>query len=384
MLTSLSLRSPMSLDRGTLFSVAALALLGWIMVGSASIAVAENNTGQPFFYFIRQGLFLLMGIGVITVTLMVRITVWEKSAIWLLVLGLLLLLSLMIPGVGLTVKGSTRWIPMGPFNLQVGELIKLFSIIYLADYLARHQKVMSHVFFKSVAPLFLIAIAAVLLLQQPDMGTVVVIFATAVGMLFIGGARLDAFIGLILVMIIAFAAMIWVAPYRWDRVMAIFDPWADPYGGSYQVTQALMAFGRGEILGVGLGSSIQKLLYLPEAHTDFIFAVLGEELGLVGGVIVIALYGLLIRSALAIGQAAAQQERYFSAQLAYGIGIWLGLQACINMGVNMGMLPTKGLTLPLMSYGGSSLLITCMAIGLLLRVDQETRFPEKATARGAS
>ncbi len=384
MLTSLSLRSPMNLDRGTLFSVAALALLGWIMVGSASIAVAENNTGQPFFYFMRQGLFLLMGIGVITAMLMVRISVWEKSAIWLLVLGLLLLLSLMIPGVGMTVKGSTRWIPIGPFNLQVGELIKLFSIIYLADYLARHQKVMSHVFFKSVAPLFLIAIAAVLLLQQPDMGTVVVIFATAVGMLFIGGARLDAFIGLILVMIIAFAAMIWVAPYRWDRVTAIFDPWADPYGGSYQVTQALMAFGRGEILGVGLGSSIQKLLYLPEAHTDFIFAVLGEELGLVGGVIVIALYGLLIRSALAIGQAAAQQERYFSAQLAYGIGIWLGLQACINMGVNMGMLPTKGLTLPLISYGGSSLLITCMAIGLLLRVDQETRFPEKATARGAS
>lgn len=384
MLTSLSLRSPMNLDRGTLFSVAALALLGWIMVGSASIAVAENNTGQPFFYFIRQGLFLLMGIGVIAATLMVRIAVWEKIAVWLLVLGLLLLLSLMIPGVGLTVKGSTRWIPVGPFNLQVGELIKLFSIIYLADYLSRHQKVMSHVFFKSVAPLILIAVAAVLLLQQPDMGTVVVIFATAVGMLFIGGARLDAFIGLILVMILAFAAMIWVAPYRLDRVMAIFDPWADPYGGSYQVTQALMAFGRGEILGVGLGSSIQKLLYLPEAHTDFIFAVLGEELGLVGGIIVIVLYGLFIRSALAIGQAAAQQERYFSAQLAYGIGIWLGLQACINMGVNMGMLPTKGLTLPLISYGGSSLLITCMAIGLLLRIDQETRFPEKATARGAS
>lgn len=384
MLTSLSLRSPMELDRSVLFSVVALALLGWIMVGSASIAVAENHTGQPFFYFIRQGIFLLMGVGVVVGMLMIRISIWEKYAVWLFILGLLLLLLLMVPGIGLTVKGSTRWIPIGPFNLQVGELIKLFSIIYLADYLARHQKVMSHVFFKSVAPLLLVAVAAVLLLKQPDMGTVVVMFATAVGMLFIGGARLDAFIGLVLVMLLAFVAMIWVAPYRWDRVTAIWDPWADPLGSSYQVTQALMAFGRGEILGVGLGSSIQKLLYLPEAHTDFIFAVLGEELGLAGGVVVIALYGLFIRSALKIGQAAAQQERYFSAQLAYGIGIWLGLQACINMGVNMGVLPTKGLTLPLMSYGGSSLLITCMAIGLLLRVDQETRFPEKATTRGAS
>jgi cell division protein FtsW len=382
MLTSLSHNTPVNLDRGILFSVAALGLLGWIMVGSASIAVAENNMGQPFFYFIRQGIFLLMGIGVIAATLMVRIVVWEKFAVWLFILGLLLLLSLMIPGVGLTVKGSTRWIPLGPFNLQVGEIIKLFSIIYLADYLARHQKVMSHVFFKSVAPLILIAVAAVLLLQQPDMGTVVVVFATAVGMLFVGGARLDAFIGLVFVMILAFAAMIWVAPYRWDRVMSMFDPWADPYGGSYQVTQALMAFGRGELFGVGLGSSIQKLLYLPEAHTDFIFAVIGEELGLVGGVSVMILYGLLVRRALDIGQAAAAQAQYFSAQIAYGIGIWLGLQACINMGVNMGVLPTKGLTLPLISYGGSSLLITCMAIGLLLRVDQETRFPEKIGARG--
>ena len=381
MLTSLSLRAPISLDRGIVFCVSALALLGWVMVGSASIEVGANNMGKPFFYFIRQGLFLLMGIGVISAMLMIRIAVWERFAVWLFIIGLLLLLALMVPGIGLTVKGSTRWIPLGPFNLQVGELIKLFSIIYLADYLARHQKVMSHVFFKSIAPLLLVAVAAVLLLQQPDMGTVVVMFATAIGMLYIGGARLDAFIGLVLVMIIAFAAMIWVAPYRWDRVTAIWDPWADPLGSSYQVTQALMAFGRGEIFGVGLGSSVQKLLYLPEAHTDFIFAVLGEELGLVGGVVVIALYGLFIRSALAIGQAAAQQERYFSAQLSYGIGIWLGMQACINMGVNMGMLPTKGLTLPLISYGGSSFLITCMAIGLLLRVDQETRFPEKAGVR---
>jgi cell division protein FtsW len=230
-------------------------------------------------------------------------------------------------------------------------------------------------------PLVLLGLAAALLLLQPDMGSMVVILSTVLAMLFLGGARLDVFASLIAAVAGLFALLVWAAPYRLQRLQSFTDPWADPFGSGFQLTQALIAFGRGDWLGVGLGSSMQKLFYLPEAHTDFLFSIIAEELGLIGAIIVIALFFVLIWRALAIGRAAELAGQVFSAQVAYGIGIWLGLQACVNMGVNMGSLPTKGLTLPLMSYGGSSLMIVCVAIGLLLRVDLETRFPEKAAVR---
>jgi cell division protein FtsW len=279
------------------------------------------------------------------------------------------------------VNGSRRWLPFGPVNVQVAELIKLFAIIYIADYLHRHNGNLKDSFLKILAPLSLLGAAAVLLLAQPDMGSMVVIMSTVLAMLFLGGARLDVFAALISAFVGLFAVLVWIAPYRLARLQSFTNPWDDPFGSGFQLTQALIAFGRGDWFGVGLGSSMQKLFYLPEAHTDFIYSIIAEELGLVGSMMVLVLFAVFIWRALAIGRAAELAGQVFAAQVAYGIGIWLGLQACVNMGVNMGVLPTKGLTLPLMSYGGSSLMIVCLAVALLFRVDWETRFPEKAAAR---
>jgi cell division protein FtsW len=272
-------------------------------------------------------------------------------------------------------------LPFGPVNVQVAELIKLFTIIYIADYLQRHHGQLKSSFFKVVWPLILLGIAAVLLLIQPDMGSVVVILSTVMAMMFLGGARLDVFAALIVIVAGLFSALIWIAPYRLVRLQSFMDPWADPFGSGFQLTQALIAFGRGDWLGVGLGSSMQKLFYLPEAHTDFLYSILAEELGLVGAISVLVLFLVFIWRALSIGRSAELSGQIFGAQVSYGIGIWLGLQACVNMGVNMGALPTKGLTLPLMSYGGSSLVLVCIAIALLFRVDLETRFPEQVAVR---
>ena len=371
----------MNIDRRLLFAVASLLTLGLVMVGSASISMAASKLDQPMFYFIRQTIFAAMGLGLAWMVVSIRLSFWQKNAHYLLVLGIILLVLVLIPGIGREVNGSRRWLPFGPINLQVAELIKLFSIIYIADYLQRHRGKLKESFFKIFGPLVLLAVAALLLLLQPDMGSVVVILSTVLAMLFLGGARLDVFIALIFSLAIAFAGLIWFAPYRMQRLQSFMDPWADPFGSGFQLTQALIAFGRGDWLGVGLGSSMQKLFYLPEAHTDFLYSILAEELGLIGAMTVIVLFFLFIWRALAIGRAAELAGQVFSAQIAYGIGIWLGLQACVNMGVNMGALPTKGLTLPLMSYGGSSLLIVCVAIALLFRVDLETRQPKKSTAR---
>ena len=370
-----------TLDRRLVFAGLTLLALGWVMVGSASISIAANKIDQPFFYFIRQGVFAGIGLLAAWFVVSINLSVWQRLAPKLMVLGLFLLLLVLIPGIGREVNGSTRWLPVGPINIQVAELIKLFAIIYMADYLQRYHKQLTGSVIKVVAPLTVLFLAAFFLLMQPDLGSVVVIMSTALAMLFLAGARLDLFAGLIAVAGTSFAALAWLSPYRLKRLTSFLDPWADPFGSGFQLTQALIAFGRGDWLGVGFGSSLQKLFYLPEAHTDFLFSVLGEELGLLGGLTVLALFVVLIWRALAIGRAAELQGQNFGAQLAYGIGIWLGLQACINMGVNMGVLPTKGLTLPLMSYGGSSLVIVCVAIALLLRVDLETRFPEKAAAR---
>ncbi len=371
----------MTIDRQLLFSTIALLIIGLVMVGSASISMADSKLDQPFYYFIRQFLFAIVGLGVGWLIYSVRLSTWQRYAPHLLVLGTILLVLVLIPGVGRLVNGSRRWLPLGPINIQVAEIIKLLAIIYIADYLQRHYGQLKTSFFKIFAPLFLLVVAAGLLLSQPDLGSVVVILSTVLAMLFLGGARLDVFVALIMALGAGFWIMVWIEPYRMERLQSFMNPWADPFNTGFQLTQALIAFGRGDWLGVGLGSSMQKLFYLPEAHTDFLYSILAEELGLVGAMSVIVLFFIFVWRALVIGRAAELAGQVFAAQVAYGIGIWIGLQACINMGVNMGVLPTKGLTLPLMSYGGSSLVIACIAIGLLFRVDLETRQPEKAAAR---
>jgi cell division protein FtsW len=368
-------------DRGLILVAFALLGLGLVMVGSASISMAASKLDQPLFYFNRQLIFTIIGLFLAWAVVNVRLSVWCEMAPVLLLIGVIFLILVLIPGIGREVNGSRRWLSLGPVNVQVAELIKLFSIIYVADYLQRHHGQLQGSFFKIFGPLILLAVAAVLLLMQPDMGSVVVILSTVLAMMFLGGARLDVFIALIISLGGAFAALIWFAPYRMQRLQSFMDPWADPFGSGFQLTQALIAFGRGDWLGVGLGSSMQKLFYLPEAHTDFLYSILAEELGLIGAMSVLLLFLVFIWRALSIGRAAELSGQVFGSQIAYGIGIWLGLQACVNMGVNMGVLPTKGLTLPLMSYGGSSLVCVCVAIALLFRVDLETRFPEKATAR---
>ena len=371
---------PFMIDRKLLFVVTSLLALGLVMVGSASISTAASKLDQPFYYFNRQCIFAVIGIGFAWAAATVQLSFWQKNAPYLLMLGIALLVLVLTP-VGREVNGSKRWLPVGPINVQVAELIKLFSIIYIADYLQRHHGQLRGSFFKVTGPLVLLGVAAILLLLQPDMGSVVVILSVVLAMMFLGGARLDVFVALMAILAVLFSLLVWLAPYRLQRLQTFMDPWADPFGSGFQLTQALIAFGRGDWLGVGLGSSMQKLFYLPEAHTDFLYSILAEELGLMGAMSVLILFALFIWRAFSIGRAAELAGQVFASQIAYGIGLWLGLQACVNMGVNMGALPTKGLTLPLMSYGGSSLVIVCISIALLFRVDLETRYPEKSAVR---
>ena len=375
------INSSLHFDRRLVLITTAILVLGLVMVGSASINIAATELKQPFYYFSRQIIFAAIGVMFAWGVVSIRLSFWQKNSALLLMMSIILLVLVLIPGIGLEANGSRRWLPLGPVNFQVAELIKLFSIIYIADYLQRHHGQLKRSFFKVLAPLFLIAVAAGLLIVQPDLGSVVVILSTVLAMLFLGGARLDIFAALTALLGVIFTLAIYFAPYRVSRMQSFMDPWADPYNTGFQLTQALIAFGRGDWLGVGLGSSMQKLAYLPEAHTDFLYSILAEELGLIGAMSVIVLFTLFIGRALSIGLAAERAGQVFGSQIAYGVGIWLGLQACVNIGVNIGVLPTKGLTLPLMSYGGSSLVIVCVAIAILLRVDLETRFPEKATAR---
>lgn len=373
--------SRMHLDKTVTAVCISLLLLGLVMVCSSSITIAESRNDQPLFYFMRQLMFTGMGLVAAWIVLSTRLAVWQRYAPVLLITGVVMLALVLVPGIGREVNGSARWLPLGPFNLQVAELVKLAAIIYIADYTQRHYHQLQGQFSTVLTPMLLLSSASVLLLLQPDLGSIVVIFATVLAMLFLGGARLSIFVGLVAIFALAVGALIWTAPYRLERLISFLDPWADPFGTGFQLTQALIAFGRGDWFGVGLGSSMQKLFYLPEAHTDFLYSIVAEELGIVGALLVIGLFTTLIWRALAIGRAAERAGQLFGSQIAYGVGIWLGIQACVNIGVNMGALPTKGLTLPLMSYGGSSLLIVCVAIALLLRVDLETRHPEKAAAR---
>ncbi len=353
-----------------LVSVALLAI-GLVMVTSASISVADRNLSSPFYYMQRQAIFILLGVVAAWMVYQMRLVQWEKSGMALLGFSLFLLVLVLIPGVGKEVNGSTRWIPLGFFNLQVSEAVKLFLIIYVAGYLVRHGEAVRTSIAGFIKPMLMVGLAALLLLLEPDFGATVVIIGTVLGMMYLGGVRFIQFISFLALFGSAALLLVVSSPYRLERLTSFMNPWADPFDSGFQLTQSLIAIGTGGWFGTGLGGSVQKLFYLPESHTDFLFAVLSEELGFAGVCMVIALYTILFYRATRIALQAEKCGNHFAAYVAYGIGIWLGLQAVINMGVNMGMLPTKGLTLPLMSYGGSSLVICCMSIGLLLRIHYE-------------
>ena len=362
------------LDPWVLVITISIIVLGITMVGSASISIAERNNGEPFYYLYRQLTAAGLGIGLGTIVLFTPLMFWQKTGPVFLLIGIILLIAVLLPGIGKEINGSSRWIPMGVFNLQVSELVKLAMIIYLAGYLVRHSENVRKTVKGFIMPMFVLAGVAVLLLMEPDLGPTVVISVTALGMLFLGGVRLWQFLILILIMAVSVYYLIILEPYRLARLQSFMDPWADPFNSGFQLTQSLIAFGRGELTGVGLGNSIQKLFYLPEGHTDFLFAVLAEELGAIGAISVIALFSTLVSRIFILARKADLAKQTFSAYMMYGLAIWIGLQAFVNIAVNMGVLPTKGLTLPLMSYGGSSMMIMCVVIALILRAEHETRF----------
>lgn len=357
-------------DSWVLIPALLLLVIGIVMVGSASIAIAENQGVSTHHYLLRHLIYIAMGSALAMSFRVIPIAFLERVSRPMLLLSALLLLAVLVPGVGATVNGSTRWIRLGIVNFQVVEAVKLMVIIYLAGYLARKTGLVQTRFFDTLKPLIFAGILSVILLVQPDMGSAAVITAIVAGMVWLAGAawRHIFVLGLLTIPAFAFAAM---EPYRLRRIVSFMDPWADPFASGFQLTQALIAVGRGELFGVGLGASIQKLFYLPEAHTDFIFAVLAEEFGLAGVIVVLALFLLLVTRIMVIGIMAHRLNRPFAGFLAYGIGLWIGLQAMVSVGVNLGVLPTKGLTLPLISSGGSSMLMILLALGVVLRIKYE-------------
>ena len=314
-----------------------------------------------------------MGVCAGAVALSLPIRVWRKLDWLCLAAAFILLIAVLIPGVGRQVNGSTRWISFGLFSLQGSEFVKLFSIVFIAGYLSRRRDEVQTTIFGLVKPLGIVLLLSILLLKQPDFGAVVVIGATAMGVLFLAGVPWRHFLPMIVLALITIGLVAVWQPYRLERLVAFTDPWQHQYGGGYQLTQALIAFGRGEWFGLGLGNSIQKLFFLPEAHTDFLFSIIAEELGIAGALVVITALGAMVIRGMLVGRKAERAGRDFHAWLAYGISLLLGIQAAINVGVNIGLLPTKGLTLPLVSYGGNSLIISCVFVAILLRVEYEVR-----------
>lgn len=369
-------RLPAEVDLVLLWSALILLLFGLVMVYSASIATAEGSKmfgHQPAYFLVRHTVFLAVGLVAAAMAFQVPLTTWQNFAPWLFVIGFISLALVLIPGIGREVNGARRWIPLGIANLQPSELMKLFAVLYAADYTVRKMEFMDDLK-KAFLPLAAaMVVVAGLLLREPDFGAFVVVVSISMGILFLGGLRARLFAALIILLVVAFIVMIWVSPYRRERILGFMDPWQDAYGRGYQLSHALIAFGRGELFGVGLGASVEKLFYLPEAHTDFLLAVIAEELGFLGVLTVLVLFGLLVQRAFAIGRQAVTLDRYYPALVAQGFGIWFGVQGFINMGVNTGLLPTKGLTLPMMSFGGSGILANCVALAVLLRVDWENR-----------
>ncbi|MGZ4958284.1 MAG: putative lipid II flippase FtsW [Methylomonas sp.] len=370
------------IDQALMLACFSLLGLGFVMVTSASLHLGVKMANDISHYPFKQLLHIILGLLFAAGITLVSMRTWERLGQTLFIAGLVLLLVVLIPGVGVKVNGSIRWLSILGLRIQVSEVVKFISVIYMAGYVTRHADHVRRSAFGVVKPLMLFSVACVLLLLEPDFGSAVVILIIAMGMMFLAGARLSQFI-VLLALVTALAVMlVYVSPYRLARVLSFRDPWADAKNTGFQLTQALISFGRGEFFGVGLGNGIQKLFYLPEAHTDFLFSVLGEELGLLGVIVVIALFTTLIVRAFAIGEQAEKNGLKFSALVAYGLAIWFGFQSFVNMGVNMGMLPTKGLTLPLMSYGGGSMIVMCGAMAVLFRIHYEVTEHVKSNVKG--
>lgn len=368
----------MEYDQPLVWVTVLLLLTGVVMVYSASIGLPDSPKYANYkthHFLLRQSMFVCIGLFMGLLAFRVRVEQWQKAAPILFAAALLLTVMVFIPGIGKSVNGSRRWIGMGGINLQPSELLKLMMVVYAADFTVRKQQFM-HKLTKGFLPMAA-AVAAVgaLLMLQPDLGAFGVVVCIAMGILFLGGFNLIWFGGIITVLAAVFSVIILISPWRLERMVAYLDPWASEnvLGKAFQLTHSLIAFGRGELFGVGLGGSVEKLHYLPEAHTDFLFAVIGEELGLFGVLMVTMLFYWLVRRAFDIGRQAIVLDFTFAGLVAKGIGIWLGVQTFINMGVNLGLLPTKGLTLPLMSYGGSGVVINCIGLAILLRIDYENR-----------
>jgi cell division protein FtsW len=371
-----------NMDGPSLSATIALMVLGTILVSSASISLADRDMGEPLFFLFRQLGALGIGCVAALIAMMIPTRIWFEMN-WLLLLGAAaLLMSVFVPGLGYTANNSTRWLDLGPITLQPSELARVFLTLYIASYVVRHQRDLSASLVGFLKPMLVIAVACGLLLKEPDFGASVVLTATTFGILFVGGARLRDFALCVTVAAGALAVMALTSPYRLERLTTFLNPWKDPYGAGFQLTQSLIAVGRGEWFGVGLGESVQKLFYLPEAHTDFVFAVLAEELGFVGVTLTVILFGVIVYRAISIGPKAASLGLPFHGLVSTGLALALGIQAFINMGVNTGLLPTKGLTLPLISYGRTSAVITLFSLGLLFRIQHEVQqAAQRAEAR---
>jgi cell division protein FtsW len=370
-LSGIQSQSNTTFDRTYLLLVISMYMIGLVMVASSSMPVAERLFNDPFHFVERHFIYICLSLVVAVITMSIPMSRWQKHSGHLLLLGILLLMVVLV--VGRTVNGSTRWIVIGPITIQAAEPAKLFFFCYLSAYLVRRrEEVMENV--KGFAkPLIVFGVLGALLLMQPDLGTIIVMFVTTFGLLFLAGAKIWQFACVSGVGISLLSALAYFSPYRWARVTGFLDPWQDPFGSGYQLTQSLMAYGRGEIFGQGLGNSIQKLDYLPEAHTDFVMAVVAEEFGFVGVSVILLLSMFLVLKALLLGRAALRKEKYFEGFFAYAIGIWVSFQAAVNVGASAGIVPTKGLTMPLLSYGGSSMIIMTMAVFILMRIDHEIR-----------
>jgi cell division protein FtsW len=350
--------------------------LGLVMVYSSSIdsaAASKLSNYENYYYLVRQSTYILLGFILGYICFLIPIYFWQRTAPYLFILGLILLVLVLIPGIGREVNGSRRWISLIFFNFQPSEIVKLFTIMYASDYVLRKSKQMRTIIKGFLPMLGVIVLTGFLLLLEPDFGALAVITLIAMGILFLGGLTYKIFFSLLIFAPISIYFLIISSPYRMERIVGFLDPWSDPFGKGYQLTHSLIAFGRGEIFGVGLGGSVEKLQYLPEAHTDFILAVLGEEFGFVGVTLVIVLFAYLVLRMFGIAKESIQNKKHFAALMAQGVGLWFGVQGIINMGVNLGLFPTKGLTLPLLSYGGSSILMNMIALAIVLKIDHENR-----------
>nr|WP_077339470.1 cell division protein FtsW [Pseudocolwellia agarivorans] len=368
-------------DRSYIILAFAMYMIGLIIVASASMPIADRLFGNPFHFIIRHSIYIGLSLFIASIVMQVPLATWHKHSTHLLIFGIVLLVTVLI--IGREVNGSQRWIMVGPITVQAAEPAKLFFFCYLSAYLVRRRNEVMENVKGFIKPLIVFGVLASLLLFQPDLGTVIVMFVTTFGLLFLAGAKLWQFISIALVGLASISALAYFSPYRWARVTGFLDPWKDPFGTGYQLTQSLMAYGRGEMFGQGLGNSIQKLEYLPEAHTDFVMAVLAEEFGFVGIGAILILSMTLVIKALLLGRKAVSKEKYFEGFFAYAIGIWFSFQAAVNVGASAGIVPTKGLTMPLISYGGSSMIIMTIALVVLLRIDHEIRLQSiQATSKG--